>query len=137
MRKTLQAAPPSKRHALLEDYIYAEVARALELPPGQYIERQRGVFELGMDSLMALEMTKRIELNLDLALPTTIIFEHPTIQSLSGHLLERLQLRQQDEAAESTPAKTVSAASTHIDHIEHMSEDEALALLLEKLEMKG
>ncbi len=49
---------------------------------------KQGLFELGMDSLMAVELRSRLEAGLGQALPPTIAFDHPTIERLARHLLD-------------------------------------------------
>lgn len=49
-----------------------------------------GFADLGMDSLMALELRRRLERLLGKKLPTTVAFEHPRIATLAQHLVSSL-----------------------------------------------
>ncbi len=82
----LLAANPGDRYDLLLDRIQSEVKRVLRLPAKP--DLKQGLFELGMDSLMAVELRSRLEAGLGQALPSTIAFDHPTIERLSRHLLD-------------------------------------------------
>jgi hypothetical protein len=42
---------------------------------------------------MGLELRNKLELMLDLRLPASVIWNYPTIESLSAHLFERVGLR--------------------------------------------
>jgi acyl transferase domain-containing protein len=82
----LLAANPGDRHDLLLDRIQSEVKRVLRLPTKP--DLNQGLFELGMDSLMAVELRSRLETGLGQALPSTVAFDHPTIERLARHLLD-------------------------------------------------
>ena len=49
----------------------------------------KGLFEMGMDSLMTVELKNRLQDQFELALPPTIGFEYPTIEALAAYLLEQ------------------------------------------------
>ena len=49
----------------------------------------RGLFEMGMDSLMAVELKSRLEKDTGLSLPSTLTFNYPTINDLAGYLTEQ------------------------------------------------
>ncbi len=45
-----------------------------------------GMFDLGMDSLMAVELKRRLEAGTGLGLPSTLTFNYPTIRAMSSYL---------------------------------------------------
>jgi hypothetical protein len=45
---------------------------------------------MGIDSLLALELRNRVEAMLGLTLPSTLLWAHPTVADLAGHLTQRL-----------------------------------------------
>jgi pimeloyl-ACP methyl ester carboxylesterase/acyl carrier protein len=68
-------------------YLCAVFCSVLALPPERV--QVTGSFEqLGMDSLVATELTTRLQTDLGEALSITLFFEFQTIQSLAEHLLE-------------------------------------------------
>ncbi|MBL9006661.1 MAG: acyltransferase domain-containing protein [Myxococcales bacterium] len=77
-----------------ERQLLSEVRRAvdqvLDLPAGQSAPIRRGFFDLGMDSLLGLELRNRLQQVLGISIPSTAIFDHPTIEQLSAHLWTRL-----------------------------------------------
>ncbi|MCC7360975.1 MAG: SDR family NAD(P)-dependent oxidoreductase [Anaerolineales bacterium] len=91
LRHQLAAAPPSRRADLLRDHLRREVLGVLGLPPDHLIEPQQGFVELGLDSLLAVELRNRLRTALALdALPATLIFDYPTLDSLAAYLSQEL-----------------------------------------------
>ena len=82
----LAKAPVRDRHAVLIAYLQAEVAEILKLEPSQLPSAQQGFFAMGMDSLMAVELKRRLENAFGYSLPATLAFESPTIQDLAEYL---------------------------------------------------
>jgi acyl transferase domain-containing protein/acyl carrier protein len=83
----LEEAPPNTRQHVLVAHIQGEVVRVLDLEPASWIDPQQGFFDLGMDSLMAVELKRRLEKCLGLVLPRTAAFDFPTIETLATYLL--------------------------------------------------
>jgi acyl carrier protein len=84
------APPPSPAPPLaglaptaLETHIAAiarsEAAAVLGLPGPDAVPLERPLRELGLDSLMALELRNRLARRTGLALPATLAFDHPTV----------------------------------------------------------
>jgi len=89
--KTELAQLPQRKHSgFLTRAIQTEVAKVLGLSQARLPNPQDGFFDLGMDSLMAVELQNRLETELAIKIPSTIIFEYPTIQELSEHLLKQI-----------------------------------------------
>jgi acyl transferase domain-containing protein len=72
--------------ALLRKYVREEVSRILDLGPSEGIGPHQGFSDLGMDSLMAIELKNRLEASLSTSLPTTLALEYPTVESLVEYL---------------------------------------------------
>jgi hypothetical protein len=53
-----------------------------------------------MDSLMTLELRNRLEVDLGLTLPASVVWNYPTVTLLAGHLAEKMT----PSPASSTPA---------------------------------
>ncbi|MBI1298293.1 hypothetical protein GC175_25445, partial [bacterium] len=83
----LQAVTAAERPTLLEDYLRKEIAQVLRLPVSMQIDHADHLFEMGFDSLMAVELTNRIQNALGVHLHSTLIFEHPTLGSLIEYLV--------------------------------------------------
>ncbi|MFJ5925167.1 SDR family NAD(P)-dependent oxidoreductase [Kitasatospora sp. NPDC092948] len=66
------------------------VAEVLGLAPGSSLPEDRGLFDLGLDSLTAIELRNRLGAELAERLPTTVLFDRPTVRALTGLVMERL-----------------------------------------------
>jgi phthiocerol/phenolphthiocerol synthesis type-I polyketide synthase B len=70
------------------------------LGPNDVLDPEAGFFKLGMDSLMSVTLQRRLSASLGIALPAALIYEYPTISSVTDALCERMGY----PAAEQTPA---------------------------------
>ncbi|HEX2091755.1 MAG TPA: SDR family NAD(P)-dependent oxidoreductase, partial [Longimicrobiaceae bacterium] len=120
----LRQAPPSERRALLTDGIQQRLARVMGLDGAELPEADLGFFQMGLDSLMAIELKSRLGADLGIDLPTTLVFQHPTIEALVDYLLPELVPAEVPEPA---------AAAPGVETVEVGSEDELLALLAREL----
>jgi len=111
--------------------VRGEVAKVLRLPPGRTIELNRGLFDLGMDSLMSVELKSRLEASLGRPLPSTLTFNYPNVGALADYLAKEalsLQLSLPPEPV-TAPRELVTVAAESDD----ISEDELATQLAEKL----
>jgi acyl transferase domain-containing protein/acyl carrier protein len=92
LRDTLAALAPSAREAHLRGWLQAQCSAVLGHPASRSLDLQRGFFDLGLDSLMAVELRRRIQRALGIEVSTVAMFDHPSITALGAHLLTRLGL---------------------------------------------
>ncbi|MFF9587413.1 SDR family NAD(P)-dependent oxidoreductase [Streptomyces achromogenes] len=84
-----------RRQALL-DLVRHHVAAVLAHPDPDALEIRRGLLDLGFDSLTAVELRNRLAQATGLRLPSTLLFDHPTITALADHLGTRLDSARED-----------------------------------------
>lgn len=83
----LEAAAEAERHSLLTAYLQGEVVKVLRLP--QLPDLQEGLFDLGMDSLMAVELVGSIRSQLQAELPIVEFMQASNIATLAALLLKQ------------------------------------------------
>lgn len=132
LRQRLEEAADGARKPMLTAALLNLVSQVLRLQPGEVSPRQR-LFDLGVDSLLAVELKNRLQALLGLTLSTTLLFDYPTLDSLSDHLLARIApaapLAEPPAAADGAGA----AADLDVD-VAQLSEEAAQSLLLAQLE---
>jgi acyl transferase domain-containing protein/acyl carrier protein len=128
------ATPAAMRRSLLLTHIRNEVIRVLGLDPNQSIAPRQPLNELGLDSLLAVELRNALSSTLGYALPATLLFDYPTSEALAEFLMREVPALAKTQAV-ITPDQTSEggAAAITIADIEHLSDEEAEALLVAEL----
>ncbi|MBW4689758.1 MAG: LLM class flavin-dependent oxidoreductase [Komarekiella atlantica HA4396-MV6] len=86
-----ESAPVSDRHEYLITYLQKEVAQVLGYLGEKVLPSpEQGFFEMGMDSLLAIELKNRLSASLGYELPTVLIFEQPNILSLADYIAQEV-----------------------------------------------
>ncbi len=85
----LQAATSAQRSSLLMTYLQGKAARVLGLSEAD-LNPARSLHELGLDSLMAVELTTAIRSELQIDLPIRALVEDPTLETLVALITEQL-----------------------------------------------
>ena len=83
------AVTPPTRAPLAPDGLCAAVAEVLGHGDPARIDPTRGLFEQGLDSLMALTLRRRLEETTGAPVPASLLFSHPTIERLTAWLERR------------------------------------------------
>jgi acyl transferase domain-containing protein/NADPH:quinone reductase-like Zn-dependent oxidoreductase/NAD(P)-dependent dehydrogenase (short-subunit alcohol dehydrogenase family)/acyl carrier protein len=102
----LRTASPGERVKLIVGYLRTCVRAILGLGSTS-IDLSTALSDLGFDSLTALQLRNRLEADLHMKMPATIVWTYPTAGELAGYLLERLNL----EAASDDSGQTHAAAT--------------------------
>ncbi|MBV2155683.1 type I polyketide synthase, partial [Kitasatospora sp. SUK 42] len=85
----LAGLPEAEQRKLVVELVRAEVAGVLGHPDPATVDLEKPFQELGFDSLTAVDLRNRIGVATGLRLPATVVFDHPTPQSLADRLLAR------------------------------------------------
>jgi acyl transferase domain-containing protein/acyl carrier protein len=128
LRVQLAHAAPSQRRGLLVRHVVNRIAAVLRLADPDAIDLDQPLVELGIDSLMALELRNTFARGAGCPLPATLLFDCPTpgalASLLASKLLDGAEPRTADRVEELRPAAAIGDCS----------EEELVLMLSQKLD---
>ncbi len=133
----LEAADPAARRDILVEYLREQTTRVLGLDPSVSVNPHKPLSEMGLDSLMAIELKNALDRAVGQKLPATIVFNYPTIDDLAGYLLSdvfQMEAETEEAEAEETAAESAEEITEKLKEIEDLSDEEVEKMLLESLE---
>ncbi|WP_394836994.1 SDR family NAD(P)-dependent oxidoreductase [Pendulispora rubella] len=102
-RDAIRAARPEERGALLEEHLRRQLSLTLQQDSAR-LHRATPFRNMGLESLMAVELRNRLESSLGVRLSVALLFTYSTIAELAQYLLARLGLESGPVHAENRPA---------------------------------
>ncbi|MFE2722668.1 type I polyketide synthase [Kitasatospora sp. NPDC059327] len=90
LAERLAGLPGAERTTLLLDVVRAQVAVVLGYSASHHIDVDQGLFEIGFDSLTALELRNRLGELMGAKLSAGLVFDHPTPGRIVAHMQERM-----------------------------------------------
>jgi myxalamid-type polyketide synthase MxaB len=127
-----QLADAADPRALLAHLVRSVVGKVLGMRDPDGIDPRARLFDLGLESLMAVEMRGRFEESLGCSLRPTLMFDYPTIEALVDHLAGKVC----EVAAEPSPAGSASEGDDRralADELQDLDEDEIADRLAREL----
>ncbi len=109
----LTNAPVQQRKKLLTDYLRDAVAEVTRVDASE-IREGSGFFDLGMDSLMAVELRRRIEEGVGKEIPATLAMDYPRLSDVVDYLLGDV-LGLSEQASATSGPQLASAVTTRTD----------------------
>ncbi|MFC5055814.1 type I polyketide synthase [Saccharothrix xinjiangensis] len=98
--RRLDGLGAADREAELRKLVRREVAATLGHVDDRAVEVDQAFRDIGFDSLAAVELRNRLVERTGLALPSSLVFDHPTTAVLAGHLAGELDRSGPDPAAD-------------------------------------
>ncbi|WP_394848509.1 amino acid adenylation domain-containing protein [Pendulispora brunnea] len=89
-RARLNLLSETERRAAVLDLVREEAAKGLGLRSGADIAPHRPLLELGLNSVMALEIRRQLGARLGLSLPATLLFECPTPEQIADRAIREM-----------------------------------------------
>jgi polyketide synthase 12 len=86
IRVALLSAPPRKRESLLRHELARRLTALLGLPSETRLDPRRALRDLGLDSLLSVSLRNELAAAFGFDLPSTLLFDHPTLQALAAYL---------------------------------------------------
>jgi acyl transferase domain-containing protein len=120
------------RTALIEQHLREQLATVLKTSPNR-VDLQKPMGSMGVDSLMALELVRRLSRSIGVKIPATAVFNYPTITKLAAAVEVRIE-RQSGTPAQATTASLTAPALGEADapssvDVHAMSDEDALRAL--------
>jgi myxalamid-type polyketide synthase MxaE and MxaD len=116
--------PLEERTTTLKDRVRQMLATTLAIDSSAYISAHERFFELGMDSLTAMEFRNRLQVELGVTLPSTLAFDYPTLDALTGYLKTLVAAKMEE------PVERNELTDPELDALSH---DEVVRLLAQEL----
>ena len=130
-RRIFDSARAHDRPQLLEKHILEQLGRVTRLEPSR-IDPTATFVNLGVDSLMSLELRNRLQASLKLDFRATLLFTYPTITKLVAFLMDQL-VPSLETAARSSTAAPPDQGEELANQMAEMGADDLLAMLDEEL----
>lgn len=130
-------SPDDERRKNLLGFVLMQVAQVLKMESRQRPEEKNRLMDLGMDSLMAVELRNRLAKTLALQdrLPVSLIYDYPTPASIASVLEQELIAIGHWKNIDEPPAEDVSASTgTSIEEIAELSDEQVELMLMERLQ---
>jgi acyl transferase domain-containing protein/NADPH:quinone reductase-like Zn-dependent oxidoreductase/short-subunit dehydrogenase len=132
----LNEAPAGRRREMLVKFLREQAIRVLGLAPGHPLGNDQPLHELGLDSLLAVELRNVLGAALGRTLPATVLFNYPCIEALANWLMSELFAATPVEEQPTGDAGETDQARNEIESLSEDQLDELLAGFAEK-HLKG
>ncbi|WP_091809601.1 type I polyketide synthase [Burkholderia sp. WP9] len=119
----LRALAPAETVALVETALRSQIARILHMSPDR-VEAERSVLDLGMDSLMGMELGMAVEETFGVKLSIMAIAEGASVHTLAVRIVDLLDDRGTGEGAAGSEEQLAALAARHA-----LDDDDARTLL--------
>jgi len=108
----LQTLEPAALHARVVEMLKSEVGEILRLPADR-IDASGSIYDMGLDSLMGVELAVALEARFGIRLPVMALSESPTIEKLAERLIGLLKGESAPDDADPLAAQVARVAAQH------------------------
>jgi acyl transferase domain-containing protein/acyl carrier protein len=125
VRQRVIDAPEARKRSIVQTFVAEKALRALGLDPARAVDPRTPLGELGLDSLLAVELRNLLGSALGKPLPATLLFDYPTIATLTDYLMTEVLEVKTAPAVDERAEPAVSLVGT----IEELSDEEVERML--------
>lgn len=105
--------------ALVAQLVTQEVSQILAVS-AERIDPARSLHDLGLDSLMGVELALGLEKRFGIQVPAMMLNEGPTVERVTARIIERLTVGEiSGEEVSDLTATAISMAAQHGDSVSH------------------
>jgi myxalamid-type polyketide synthase MxaE and MxaD len=137
LRERLRTALLGDRDDVLTAHVREEVARILGFDLMDADAASQGFFQLGMDSLMAVDLRRRLEASVGQALPPTLAFDFPSVSAIAGYLRDEVLAAEFAGDRSDVAPDREPDADDPLSMVEQMSDEEVDRLFAAKMSSQG
>ena len=128
--------PAARQKQMLRTFLREQARLVLGLDTTEPIDFNQPLRELGLDSLIAVELRNLLGSSLKVELPATLLFDYPTITALANYLFSEVLQKANGKKNEATLKSDKQTVSSTELNVEYLSDAEAETLLLAELDNK-
>ena len=139
-QQQLAAAAPERRAELIVNYLCGQAARVMGVRAAEALSLDQPLNDLGLDSLMAVEMKNHIESDLGVVVPMVKLLQGPSVAQLAAHVMAQvvaLKPATSPEPASAVKAEDQPEAQQLLAQLDQLSDDQVDALLTDLLIAEG
>ena len=128
----LESVPKTEWRSHLTHHLRQQMATVLGFSSVEDVDLRQGFFDLGMDSLTAVELKNRLQTSLGCSLPTTLVFDYPTGEAVVDYLTQTVLGL--DASIDAAPEQGIESSEDVLaDQVNSLSETEIADLLQQEL----
>jgi phthiocerol/phenolphthiocerol synthesis type-I polyketide synthase D len=128
--QTILGASQSERLKHVQEYLSVQVAKVLRVSVNR-LDVAQPLTALGLDSLMAIELKNRIELELNVRIPIVTFLQGPSIEQFSIQVLDQIQAANASILAQKTEVPAGPEAVSAAENVPQRQEDSQSAATVE------
>ncbi|NEO73020.1 MAG: acyl carrier protein [Moorea sp. SIO3H5] len=117
-------------------HVRHQVGRVLGISDSHSIGLEQGFFDLGMDSLMAVEFRGCLQKSLGISVSSNVIFNYPKIEAIVTYLIQN-HLESYFQKIDEIKVDEIKHINNLAEQLENMSQEKIVELLAEELDFKN
>ena len=121
-------APSPRRRSTVARFVNDCALRILGMASGKPVDPSMPLGELGLDSLLAIELRNTLSAAVGISLPATLLFDYPTIDAISDYFINDIMPLTDDGQQAPSVTETIAAFDL-VGSVEGLSDDEVDQLL--------
>jgi acyl carrier protein len=134
LRERLRATAPNRRWAALLEHVRLLTVKVLGIQPTDTFDVREPLRQLGLDSLMAVELRNLLAKTAERSMPSTITFDYPSVKALTDYLAAEAFRDELQPAAVPTSSGAPPVSADAVEMNEDFSAEELASRLSEKLD---
>jgi acyl transferase domain-containing protein/acyl carrier protein len=131
LRRLVDETPQDGRMRVVLTHVRECAVRVLALPPSRPVDPRQPLSELGLDSLMAVELRNVLGTSMGETLPATLLFDYPTVETLASYLYAKVTGTTVAVADVGPPMS--AGGGQVVDRIDELSDEEVDRLLADRV----